>query len=185
MTGDELSVAAVTRGDLAAVAAMVNRAYRGAAARRGWTHEADLLDGQRTDPASLADELDAPEPSTLLTLRAGPGGPILGCVMMQRYRDDAERPLCHLAMLTVDPDHQRAGLGARLIAEVERRARDEGCVAVEMTVIALRTELLAFYGRRGYRPTGATKPFPQDDARFGRPRRDDLGFLVIEKALAP
>ena len=103
--------------------------------------------------------------------------------MMQRFRDEAERLVCHLAMLTVAPDRQGRGLGTALIDEVERRARDAGCAAVEMTVIQTRAELIAFYGRRGYRPTGRAKPFPYGDERFGRPRRDDLHFVVIEKAL--
>ena len=183
MTAPDFTPVEATRADLADLSAMVNAAYRGDRARRGWTHEADLLDGQRTDPESLADELGAPDPSTILLLRAAPGAPILGCVMMQRFRDGAERFVCHLAMLTVVPDHQAKGLGSRLIDEVERRARALGCAAVEMTVIHTRGELLAFYGRRGYRPTGRTKPFPDGDERFGRPRRADLHFVVIEKAL--
>ena len=174
-----------TRADLDDLAAMVNAAYRGETARQGWTHEADLLGGQRTDAASLADELDAPDPSTILVLREAAVGPILACVMMQRFRDDAERPLCHLAMLTVSPARQGRGLGARLIGEVERRARALGCVAVEMTVLDGRAELIAFYGRRGYRATGRTKPFPYGETRFGLPNRDDLQFLVLEKPLPP
>ena len=177
-------IAEATRADLAAVAALVNAAYRGGAARRGWTHEADLLDGQRTDAAALRDELDAPDPSTILVLREALGGPPAACVMVQSFRDDDERLVCHLAMLTVDPDRQGRGLGAALIAEVEQRARAAGCAAVEMTVIHARAELLAFYGRRGYRPTGRTRPFPSGDERFGRPSRDDLHFGVIEKDLS-
>lgn len=183
MTGP--TIAEATRADLPAVAALVNAAYRGDAARRGWTHESDLLDGQRTDAATLADELDAPDPSTILILREAPGGRLAGCVMTQRFRDDAERLVCHLAMLTVDPDRQGLGLGAALIAAVERRAREAGCAAVDMTVIHTRTELVAFYGRRGYAPTGRTRPFPHGDERFGRPRREDLHFIVLEKPLGP
>ncbi len=181
----EFTITPATRDDLEPLAAMVNSAYRGASARQGWTNESDLLDGQRTDPASLADELNAPDPSAILLLRREADGPILACVLMQTFRDDAERLVCHLAMLTVSPGHQGQGLGRLLIAEVERRARDAGCTAVEMTVIHSRTELIAFYGRRGYHPTGRTKPFPYGDERFGRPLRDDLHFVVIEKALAP
>lgn len=173
-----------TRADLPDVAALVNSAYRGDSARRGWTQESDLLDGQRTDPATLADELDAPDPSTILILRTAPGALPAACVMTQRFRDDEERLVCHLAMLTVDPARQGSGLGAALIAEVERRAREAGCDAVEMTVIHARAELIAYYGRRGYLPTGRTKPFPYGDERFGRPLRDDLHFVVIEKALS-
>ena len=181
MTGPIITEA--KRGELDEVAALVNSAYRGEAARRGWTHEAELLAGQRTDAATLRDELDAPDPSVILLLREAPGAPPSACVMMQRFRDDDERLVCHLAMLTVAPDRQGRGYGAALIGEVERRARVAGCAAVEMTVIGARAELLAFYGRRGYAPTGATKPFPYGDERFGRPLRDDLHFVVIEKAL--
>ncbi len=178
-------IAPARRADLDDLAAMVNSAYRGETARRGWTHESDLLDGQRTDAATLADEIEAPDPSTILLLREAAGGEILGCVMVQRFRDDAERLLCHLAMLTVRPDRQGQGLGAKLIAEAERHARDLGCVAVEMTVIHGRAELVAFYERRGYRRTGRTKPFPYGDERFGLPRRTDLHFVVLEKPLPP
>ena len=177
-------ITAAIRDDLEPLAAMVNSAYRGASARQGWTNESDLLEGQRTDPASLAEELDAPDPSTILLLRSQAAGPILACVLMQTFRDEAERLVCHLAMLTVSPAHQAQGLGRLLIAEVERRAREAGCDAVEMTVIHSRTALIAFYGRRGYHPTGRTKPFPYGDERFGRPLRDDLHFIVIEKTLA-
>ncbi len=183
MTAD--LIAPATRADLDELAAMVNSAYRGDTARRGWTHEADLLGGQRTDARALADELEAPDPSTILLLREAPGGPIRGCVMMQLFRDGEERLLCHLAMLTVDPARQGQGLGALLIGEVEHRARALGCAAVEMTVIHGRAELIAFYGRRGYAATGRTKPFPYGEARFGLPQRDDLHFVVLEKPLAP
>lgn len=183
---DRGMVTEATRADLPGVAALVNAAYRGESARRGWTHEADLLDGQRTDVERLADELAAPDPSTILILRDAPDGPPVACVMTQRFRDDAERLLCHLAMLTVDPDRQGHGLGARLIGEVEGRARGAGCAAVELTVIDGRAELIAFYRRRGYEPTGRTKPFPVGDERVGRPRQADgrdLRLVVLEKPL--
>ena len=52
-----------------------------------------------------------------------------------------------------------------------------------MTVITQRTELIAYYERRGYRRTGGTRPFPAHDDRFGIPRRDDLEFVVLSKVL--
>ena len=52
-----------------------------------------------------------------------------------------------------------------------------------MTVVQLRAELIAWYERRGYRPTGETRPFPYGDERFGTPRRDDLQFVVLHKRL--
>ena len=87
-------------------------------------------------------------------------------------------------MFSVRPDLQGAGLGKLLLAESERVVRDDWHLqAMRMTVIDIRDELIAFYERRGYRRTGIYKPFPYGDARFGTPKRDDLRFEVLEKAL--
>ena len=47
----------------------------------------------------------------------------------------------------------------------------------------LHTKLLAWYARRGYLPTGVTEPYPYGDDRYGRPLRDDLAFVILEKAI--
>ena len=54
---------------------------------------------------------------------------------------------------------------------------------MEMTVIANRGELIAWYERRGYVLTGERRPFPLDDPRFGLPKTRDLAFVVLEKPL--
>ena len=54
---------------------------------------------------------------------------------------------------------------------------------MRMTVIDIRDELIAWYERRGYVRTGEHKPFPYGDERFGIPKRDDLRFEVLYKAL--
>ncbi|HEX3908167.1 MAG TPA: hypothetical protein VHW92_09590, partial [Mycobacteriales bacterium] len=76
-------------------------------------------------------------------------------------------------------------LGRVVLAEAERRARDEWqCATMEMTVIAQRRDLIAWYVRRGYDETSDTRPFHYGDAAFGMPRRDDLYFVVLRKQLA-
>ena len=40
--------------DVPAIRALVESAYRGDSARGGWTHEADLLGGERTSEAEVA-----------------------------------------------------------------------------------------------------------------------------------
>ena len=82
------------------------------------------------------------------------------------------------------PELQRAGIGRAILAEAERVVREDWRLPrMCMTVIDLRTELIAWYQRRGYRLTGETRPFPATDPRFGLPRRDDLRFAVLEKVL--
>jgi ribosomal protein S18 acetylase RimI-like enzyme len=87
-------------------------------------------------------------------------------------------------MFAVRPTLQGAGIGDALLRECERIARDEwGLAALRMTVIWTRAELIAFYRRRGYAETGERQPFPYGNARFGQPRRSDLEFIVLQKAL--
>jgi ribosomal protein S18 acetylase RimI-like enzyme len=80
---------------------------------------------------------------------------------------------------------QGNGVGRALLAAAESYARDDLCAdAMELTVIGQRLDLIAWYERRGYRPTGEARPFPYGDERFGIPRRDDLHFVVMGKRLA-
>lgn len=165
-----------THRDVAALHALVERAYRGDSARAGWTHEADLLDGQRTDPAALHAIIDDPRQTILIAVT---DDDIAGCVQLSRV----DAATAYLGMLTVEPAGQGAGLGKALIAAAEARARADGATRVEMTVIEQRSELIAWYHRRGYLPTGEERPFPYGDARFGAPRRDDLVFVVLSRPI--
>jgi ribosomal protein S18 acetylase RimI-like enzyme len=91
---------------------------------------------------------------------------------------------CYFGMFAVDPTLQGGGLGRQTLNEAERIARDEWkCKKMEMTVISVRDELIAWYARRGYRRTGKFKPFPYGDERFGIPKRPDLRFEILEKSL--
>jgi ribosomal protein S18 acetylase RimI-like enzyme len=173
-----LPIEQATAADAEAVVALVNSAYRGDSSRAGWTTEADLLGGQRTDAAGIRD-IVASEGHRLLLHRSADGA-LLACVLLERKRGGG----CYLGMLTVRPDLQAAGLGRRLLAAAEKFAAAElGASYVEMTVIGVRTELIAWYERRGYARTGERRPFPYGDERFGLPRRPDLEFEVLRKTL--
>jgi GNAT superfamily N-acetyltransferase len=162
--------------DVDAIVALVQSAYRGEPSRQGWTTEADLLDGQRTDAAEVASLLAMPDSVVLL---ASIDDRLLACCHVERHDDAA-----HLGMFAVHPPRQGDGLGRRLLAEAERYAREAWhCRAMHMHVIDLRRELMAWYERRGYRRTGQYAPFPYGQARLGIPRRDDLRFERMVKDL--
>jgi ribosomal protein S18 acetylase RimI-like enzyme len=168
-----------TAADVAAVAALVESAYRGEASRAGWTTEADLLDGQRTDPEAVAGIIADPRSRVLLATAAD--GALLGCCQLER-RDGG---LCYFGMFAVSPTLQSGGIGSALLTEAERVAVEEwGATGMQMTVLTQRRDLIAWYVRRGYRATGQRRPFPHQDPRFGLPRRDDLEFEVLAKPLA-
>jgi ribosomal protein S18 acetylase RimI-like enzyme len=119
------------------------------------------------------------EPAARIVL-ASEAAEVIACVLVKAE----PRRRGHIGMFAVRPTLQGRGIGAALLSEAERVAREEHqATHAKMTVIEQRPELLAWYYRRGYEPTGKTEPFPYGDERFGLPRRSDLRFLVLEKEL--
>jgi ribosomal protein S18 acetylase RimI-like enzyme len=172
----EMSFRFATLADIPSVVALVESAYRGDRSRAGWTTEADLLGGQRTDPEDVRSCIEREHSVVLLAERQGE---LVSCAHVA-LEDGAG----YFGMFSVTPAIQGAGLGKIVLAEAERIVRDEWRTAVmRMTVIAQRDELITFYERRGYVRTGVSKPFPYGDERYGLPRRDDLRFEVLEKKL--
>jgi ribosomal protein S18 acetylase RimI-like enzyme len=162
--------------DIDALVALIESAYRGDASRDGWTTEADLLGGRRTDRDTVAAVIAAPASRMVVESL---DGDTLGCAQLERRGDEA-----YFGMFAISPTSQGAGLGSALLVEAERIARDEwGARQMQMTVIRQREDLIAWYGRRGYRATGETRPFPYGDERFGLPRVADLEFVVLAKQL--
>lgn len=133
---------------------VIERAYRGDSARLGWTHEADLVGGARTDAATLRSLVTDPASRLLI---AWQGDTPVGCV---NIADRGER-LAYLGLLCIEPALQGAGLGNRLMAAAEDAARTSfNATRIEMTVIDRRAELIDWYRRRGYAPSGETRDFP-------------------------
>ena len=167
----EIAFRAATPEDVAALHPLIERAYRGETAKAGWTHEADLLFDTRTSAEELSALIADPDRVVLL---AHQDGALIGCVQVARVGDDRT----YLGLLTVEPTLQASGLGRRLMAAAETEAVTRfGARRMEMTVINRRAELIAWYERRGYAPTGDTRPFPVD------PPRPELDFVVLEKPL--
>lgn len=179
--GDEvLTIRRAGESDIAAVHQLVEGAYRGGSARGGWTHEADLLGGQRTDEAAIADMLADSSQFILVATAPASESALVGCVHVQ----DKGEGLAYLGLLSVAPARQADGLGRRLIAAAEAEAIAAFAARrMEMTVIRQRSELIDYYIRRGYRPTGETRPFPYGDERFGQPRVGDLSFVVLARGI--
>lgn len=156
---------------------LVNSAYRGEGSKKGWTTEADLLDGQRIDPFSLK-QLIQKDNSVVLVAENENTGKIEGCVHLEKQNEN-----CYLGMLTVKPTVQGKGLGAQLLEEAEAFSQFWDCRRIYMTVIAQRNELIAWYEKRGYHSTDERKEFPYGDERFGLPKVPNLYFVVLEKHL--
>jgi GNAT superfamily N-acetyltransferase len=172
-----ISFRTAAAGDADVLVPFVNGGYRGESSKRGWTTEADLLGGQRTDAGKMREMIAVAD--ARVELAFGEDGALLGCVHLKKEPDGS----CYLGMLTVDPARQALGIGKLLMAHSEAVARAWGCRRMRMTVISVRAELIAYYERRGYAKTGASEPFPEDDPRFGLPKVRGLTFVELAKSL--
>ena len=168
---EALIVRTAVPADLSRLHPVIERAYRGDSARQGWTHEADLLSGERIDDATLEAMFD--DPGHILLI-AEQDNAALGCVSLAARGDG----LVYLGLLCVDPASQAGGIGKAIIAAAEKVARDQfDADRIEMTVIDSRVELIAYYERRGFVCTGERRPFPVE-------LEPPLHMVVLEKALA-
>ncbi|MDL5049161.1 GNAT family N-acetyltransferase [Oscillatoria amoena NRMC-F 0135] len=161
--------------DASELSVLVNSAYRGDTGRQGWTTEADLIDGSRTDADLLQAVIEAPGS---MILKYVENGKIMGCVELRKENDKL-----YLGMLTVNPAIQGKGIGKALLKASEDEARRQNCNSIFMNVLTDRKELIDWYVRHGYRDSGKRKPFAFTDPRFGFPKKR-LEFMIMEKSMA-
>ena len=170
---EKLQILISSEADIPSLVTLVNSAYRGDSSKRGWTTEADLLDGIRTDEEGIKKMIQ--QPGSVI-LRGLIQNQLVGCVYLQKQED-----FLYLGMLTVSPELQASGIGKELLKASEQYAYSQSCHTIIMTVITVRKELIQWYERRGYHQTAERRPFP-NDPRFGIPKQP-LEFLVMEKKL--
>jgi ribosomal protein S18 acetylase RimI-like enzyme len=164
-----------TPNDAQSIADLVNSGYRGDASRIGWTTEADYLVGTRTDANEVSALIGGRDTAILLCLM---DDELVGSVHLQHIGDAA-----YLGMFVVKPSLQGQGIGKHFLQASEVFVQNEWQVRrIQMTVITLRHELIAYYERRGYRRTGIFKPFPLEDKR-STALVDELKFEVLEKEM--
>jgi ribosomal protein S18 acetylase RimI-like enzyme len=169
-------ISAAELKDVSELNVLVNSAYRGDSSRKGWTTEADLLDGIRIDDERLVELIQKPDS---VILKYTDHDKIIGCVHLEKKGDKL-----YLGMLTVFPLLQSKGIGKELMRAGEEHAKNQNCLSVYMAVITDRIELIVWYERYGYKNTGIKKPFPMGDPRFGLPKKA-LEFVMLQKELNP
>ncbi len=160
--------------NIPALVSLLNSAYRGEGSKKGWTTEADLVEGSlRTDEKHLGNLMRSP--GTVFLKYESDDKKIEGCVFLQKREGKL-----YLGMLSVSPDLQAKGIGRQLMRAAEQYAAEQGCSAIFMRVIDTRAELIAWYERQGYVKTGQKEPF--EDSAFGRARRP-IEFVVMQKSV--
>ncbi|MFM2327042.1 MAG: hypothetical protein RIR31_1244 [Bacteroidota bacterium] len=164
-----------TLNDVAAITYLLNSAYRGENSKKGWTTEAHLIAGNaRTNESSIYELIKLP--NSIILKYTDEEQPILGCVNLQQQGNKI-----YLGMLCVSPQTQGTGIGKQLLKAAEEYAQHLNCVAIYMTVISVRTELINWYQRYGYKDTGERKPFIEDGV--SGTHLQPLEFMGLEKVV--
>ena len=153
---------AAVEADFAEIIDLVNLAFRGSGASASWNIEAGIIEGQRLNEALLREDLTAKPAVRLLIHRDEANGTLLGTVWLDPGKDD----VWNLGLLTVRRDLQNKQLGRTLLTAAEDFAKERDAHRICMTVVNVRTTLIAWYERRGYALSGETRPFPYGDERF-------------------
>ena len=160
--------------DAPAIAALIESGYRGDESRRGWTTEADLIEGNRTSAAEIASYIADPNARFVMAFEAEA---LIGCALIKNENGEG-----YFGMFAVKPALQGGGHGKQILAHAEQSIRALWrCDRIAMTVISIREDLIAYYERRGYKRT-TTKPFPFEKEPGAK--RQDFHFVVLKKTLA-
>ncbi len=165
-------IARATLKDVSELNVLVNSAYRGDSSKKGWTTEANILEGVRIDDQELIDLMNEPKSNIFKFIEKNQ---ILGCVLLVEKENNL-----YLGMLCVNPELQNSGIGKKILTFANDYAIEKSLPKIVMTVISSRIELISWYNRHGYFDTGEREPFPEnhaDDVISG----EKLEFIVLEK----
>jgi ribosomal protein S18 acetylase RimI-like enzyme len=161
--------------DGAAIKDLLNKAYRGDSSKQGWTTEADIIAGNvRTDESTVQQVMQ--QDGSVFLIYTDDEQKITGCVNLQQH---GER--IYLGMFSVSPQLQGGGIGKKLLKAAEEYTQQVQCIAIYMTVISVRIELIDWYKRHGYVDTGERKPFIEDGLTGKHLKA--LEFMVMEKSM--
>ena len=168
-------ISIATASDIPAIIDLLNSAYRGESSKKGWTTEADLISGNtRTEESILQKVMQ--QPGSVFLKYSNEAAEIIACVNLQQHADKI-----YLGMFSVSPQLQGGGIGKKMLQAAEEYAIHLKCIAIYMSVISVRTELINWYKRHGYSDTGERKPFTEDG--ISGKHLKQLEFMMLEKSV--
>lgn len=166
--------------DAQTLAQLINSAYRGESSRKGWTTEADILDGLRTTTQDIANIILSADQFILM---GELNGEIIACMRCER-QILSNHPTANFGMIAVKPSLQNKGYGKDIIRAAEAITKREWrVVGFYMSVISLRLELIEFYERLGYVRTGEYVEFPVKPDLW-QPKMEGLNLQYLAKLVA-
>ena len=105
----------------------------------------------RADLPIIRAQLESPKDDVLFLVAEDDAGNPVGTVFANSELDYfTQDPIAYVETLAVAPVAEGTGLARRLLAEVERWARDRGMRRVDLTVFAVNQRARGFYEHLGY-----------------------------------
>ncbi len=175
---DDIAFALASPSDTLDITSLLELAYRSPETAGRWDSESHLLRGPRTSPEEIEALLTSKNARFVLaSAPAQAPERIIGCALVQLHTENSKEHRASFGMFATHPQTRNIGLGHKVLQAAERYAQNEwGIVEMSLSVISLRTTLIAWYERRGYRLTGRRHPFPFSSTT-GETRRD---FDLVE-----
>ncbi|KAL2913790.1 hypothetical protein HK105_206669 [Polyrhizophydium stewartii] len=146
-----------------ALVPIINAAYRG---NGGWTTEADLVAGVRIDIDRITTAIESPN-VIVLVIEDADEDKLIGSMEIEHYDADTRAPLYDgrttdavlLGLFAIEPAYQSRGAGSFLLDATLELARKLGKKRAFIWVIHIRTEMIAWYSKRGFTKTGHAVEF--------------------------
>ena len=133
-----------------------------AQSERSWTTEKAFVDGIRITNEQLSGDLS--RSNFKLFIGENEQGLLVACIGLSFDHNSVE-----IGTFAIDSSIQNLGYGKQMLNYVEVYVA-QSCMDVRdlIMVLDVRSELIAYYQRRGYQITGHTAPYPVN-ANVGRP----------------
>ena len=160
-----------SKADIQQLTILINTAYR---TLDGWTTEAGMIQGDRIQEKQLYDLLNL-ENFQLFVLEID--NKLLGCIGVSLGQQVAE-----IGSFAVAPAEQNSGYGKQLLDFAESHIFEIFKKnVIQMSLLNVRTELLAYYQRHGYQLTEKIEAYPLGQ-KLGEPLIP-LHLLILEKII--
>ena len=162
--------------DIEQLVKLINLAYR-AQSDRSWTTEKSFVEGKRISAEQLSRDLN--QSNFELLVGENQQGSLVGCIGLTFDKSSVE-----IGTFAIDPTIQNLGYGREMLNYVETCITQNysNVRRLIMYVLDVRTELMAYYQRRGYQITGRTESYPVD-ADVGQPLVP-IQLIEMEKVIA-
>ena len=133
-----------------------------AQSERSWTTEKAFIDGTRITNKQLSEDLS--RSNFKLFVGENEQGLLVACIGLSLDHNSVE-----IGTFAIDSSVQNLGYGKQMLNYVEVYvAQSYMDVRDLIMVLHVRSELIAYYQRRGYQITGHTAPYPVN-ANVGQP----------------